>query len=376
MMKIVSGVVLLLFVSSALGQSAYIETDDTSLDQQFHARYLSVGTWDLFGYHGAWINSVQLDVNNSTEPSVSGDFIWGSVYAGSGLYPISYLAYFGASANAERNVTNTTGWATFSVDATAAFIGSGFLKIVEKDQDGNVVDGLDFSDFTLKWDRDDALSRSLSNYSAGIYVIVFTTTKGSVNIQLQYVVVRKPGIINNTFVGSITMVPKSIESIITITGWGYKNSSNYLALRVGVAGAKGSLQKSGQISFGSGTSRTFFYFSKSVYVDSKLTSVGAIAVEQVNISKAFGLTAFSLQAQSKYGSDGGCFIVEIPFPAGANSITYDPTTGTGDSPYDDIQNPSNLGLIVGLVVTAVILICAVIGVTVYLRRRSGYAPVA
>lgn len=348
-----------------------------STSEQWGYRSLAVGNWNLGLWSGAWWHSVQAEAK-TRNPVFHGDFIWGSVYAGTGKYPLSWMGFYGASVEADRNISNPGGldWATFNVSVSTSFIASSFLAVLEKNATGSVVNTLLLKD--LVWTYNITASNSMTNSTAGIYAFVFDGRKllsAFPHIQLQFVVTELAGVLN-LLEGGVLVVPRALESIVIIEGWTYANPDNYLTLRTVVGSLQGSWTANGQITAGSGDSAVYYRFAETVWVDGKVVPAKISGKVTGDISKSFESAEVVAQLTGRYSVSASCEIVDVDFPVGAQLIVYDPTMGSGESPYPNNASNSDQGLVIGLSVAgALLVVIVVIAAIVFARKRGNYQNV-
>jgi len=338
---------------------------------------LKAGIWNLGLWSGAWWQSLQAEID-TRQPVVQGDFIWGAVYVGTGSFPLAWTGYFGASVEFQRNITNPNGtdWSGFNVSVSSSFIASSFLGLSEKNASGAEVTFLPFN--TIIWFFNKTASISMTNVSAGIHAFVFEGARLGIGwpvVQIQYIVTEDAGTLN--LLDGVMVVPRAIESIILINGWQYQSESNQLALRTAIGSLQSSGTVDGQISAGSGDNRVFFRFASKVQVDGVMVPAAVGVGVEKDIALTFQNKDVVAQLTGRYQAQAACQVVEVIFPAGAQSIAYDPTMGSGVSPYDQpTDTPNNTALIVGVVIGSVAFVAIIIfGVACYVRRSASYVPV-
>jgi hypothetical protein len=347
-------------------------------DGRWGFRSVNVGTWSLINlWSGAWFHSVQADINTK-QPTVNGDYMWGSIYNGLASFPFAYFAYFGASATVDRNITDPdkVNWNSFNVSVSSSFMASAFISLVERNSAGEDQQEIKLS--ALGWGYNGTASNKLTNKTAGLYAFVFDGTRLVFNwptVQLQYIITQIAGELN--IFDGVSVYPKSLESIVLIDDWRYKNTSNHLVLKLALGTLKGSWTTDGQLTAGNGAGKVYFHLEKEAIIDGVLTPVKIGAKINATADVAFQNADITVQLNSKYASEAACEIIEIEFPPGATSIVYDPTMGSGDSPFEPVPpQPSNvLPIVLGVVGASVVVILVVV-IILYCGQRQGYTTVA
>jgi len=349
-----------------------------STDSSWTWRSCSIGTFDLDlkpigSWTGTWWNSLSTKVTNN---SISGDYLWGSLYVGTGWYPTNWVSYFSADVDVHRDINDKGkfNWLNFTVEAASGFIASAYIGLRETRPDGSIVRTVEFNQIipSLNWDYDAVASAQRSNPQEGIYVGVYNGhTAGGLQIQLTYVFTNKAGILDLEI--PVTVVPEGVESFLTVSGWNYADTNNTLSFLMVTGSRKASFSASGVLSAGTGRDRTFFRLADSCLVG------GVVKDTTVSwtVSKA-GLIDFQnpsvrAQLEAKYKADVQVTFWTVTFPPGADLITYDPSVGTGADPWSETKN---VGLIVGLTIIAFVLfIGALVGLYYVFSKRIDYENV-
>jgi len=374
---------LLLFLLFVLFNFVSAQTIDTqfkfvSIDSRWTRRSSHIGSFSIsFGptsWTGTWWNSLSTKVTNN---SFEGDYLWGSLYVGTGWMPTNWVSYFSADVDVHRNISNPGGfdWLNFTVDLSAGFIATGFIGLVEKTPAGTPVRSILFNQILPRpvlWNFNATKSAIRSNPGAGIYVAVYD---GSVNtdpvaIELTYVFSNQGGVLDLT--PRVTIVPQAVESFLSVSNWAYADPSNTLSFLMVTGSAKGSFSASGVLAAGTGSSRTFFRAADSCLANGNVQK----AIVNYTVS-ANGLVDFNnrnvqIQLQMKYNQNVQVTFWETRFPANAQVIIYDPSVGTGPDPWTG----ANVGLIVGLSILAFVLFIGVlIGLYYIFQKRVLYDTV-
>ena len=132
----------------------------------------------------------------------------------------------------------------------------------------------------------------------------------------------------------------------------------------------------GQITAGSGDSAVYYRFAETAWVDGKVVPAKISGKVTGDISKSFESAEVVAQLTGRYSLSASCEIVDVDFPAGSQVIVYDPTMGSGESPYSNNASNSNQGLVIGLSVGgALLVVIVVIAAIVFARKRGNYQNV-
>jgi len=168
--------------------------------------------------------------------------------------------------------------------------------------------------------------------------------------------------------------PKSVETIVVISGWNYASQQNSLSLFIAVGTGSTEWSVDGQLKTGLGDDKVYFRLSKEAFINGVKSPVQIGGVVSADISATFQNPNVQVQLVSRYKKSAECKIVEVCFTPGAERIVYDPTMGSGDSPFDAPQNDS--ALIIGLSIGGCMLLLVIAGVIIvtwYRRRYATYA---
>jgi len=350
-----------------------------STDSRWTRRSSHIGSFSFtFGptsWTGTWWNSLSTKVSNT---SFEGDYLWGSLYVGTGWMPTNWVSYFSADVDVHRNVSNPDkfDWLNFTVELSSGFIASAYIGLQEKTPDGTVVRTLPFNQILptpVLWNYNVTKSVTRSNPAQGLYVSVYD---GAVNfdpvaIELTYVFSNQGGVLDLT--PRVTVVPQAIESFLTVSNWRYADTSNTLSFLMVTGSSKGSFTAGGTVlAAGTGSSRTFIRLADSCLADGKVQKTIVNYTVSARGLLDFNNPSVRLQLQAKYDQNVQVTFWETIFPANAQVITYDPSAGTGPDPW----TTTNVGLIVGLTILAFVLFIAVlIGLYYIFQKRVLYDTV-
>jgi len=193
-------------------------------------------------------------------------------------------------------------------------------------------------------------------------------------VQLQYIVTKAAGVIN--IIDGIPVFPKALESIVIIDGWQYASQENQLALRIAIGTADSTWTSDGQLISGSGDGQVFFRMATNVQADGKMSPVQISGKTSVAVDGAFKNPLVEAQLKSRYQGSASCQIVDILFPPGASYIVYDPTMGSGQSPFSPTETNNNV-LVISVAVSGSIAIVLAIGAFIIYKRnkKSAYTTI-
>jgi len=351
-----------------LGTSTYANlAKDTS-----SFRYLKTSNFTLGLFTGIWYNSLEWDFDTDNF-TVDGNFIWGAIYVITGSYPVNWQGYWAAHVESDRHINpDGINWAQFNVSASSSFVGTTFLAVLEKDVNGLVVNNVQLSKL---WLYNKTASNELSNTSAGIHASVFDHLAGNIWVKLTYILVDHAEILI-LYGDDIQLVPKGVESIIEIKNWPYQNKSNTLTLVMAAGSAGFSLSASGQVVYSSITGTTeeqvYFRVSDTAYLNGKKSTVQISSNISSDIT-GVGTIFFMAQLQARYKSQASCAIYSVQFPPGASDIIYDPTMGSGESPYP-LSHDNIIMIIILVSVCCVLLVGLAIVLAYFYFQKKKFIP--
>jgi len=257
----------------------------------------------------------------------SADVATGSAYVGLGGFPFSFLAYFDVSYSLD--IGSGQDFAGLDVKAAAGYIGTAYLRLEEHAPNGTLV-----ATKSLKWALLNGFSWRASDQqqTGGLNYVVYNATDSAsdVKVSISYLVSEVAGILN----GDIPIVPRSLEAVISITGYPYADPSNTLSLVIGVGYGGANLTASGRTVRSAG-SDVYFSLSDQVTVAGQKQGVQISGYETADVDAQTGNSDFLSQLQGKYSGSYSFNLVKVTFPAGADHIVYDPSAGNGQSVLDN-----------------------------------------
>lgn len=291
----------------------------TNSDWSF--RKTAIASWDLSPLigTGVYYSSVSL---GGTKNSVNGDALWGSSYVVTGGFPVSWLAFWDATVNFGAG----TDWTKVDVDAAAGFIANSYVALLEKDPQGNIVGGSSLQQQLF------GLSYDLVEEGSNVNGLKWISFKGSSSqnpwtITITYVLSDVVGVIDY---GDAIVGPKSLESIISIENWQYKNKDNTLSLVIGVASGDISTEGNLIISNPNTDNQVYFRAATEAKIDGTSKSVTVKYDSTTNYTQFFGDANILTQLQGVTKGSYTLKVATVTFPAGSNKIVYDPTVGAGE----------------------------------------------
>jgi hypothetical protein len=282
--------------------------------------------------------SAEVDAQKTGQGSgtLSGDLIIGAIKFIATQIPFTFLGYLKASASLSLNGNLST----FDYTASGAFIFHAALRIEERNPTGSVIrtvalrnclwNGGSGNDSTghLRYFNIDTLG--CTNFGEKVSFVFFVSdTLGKVDL-------------GNGF--SAVVTPKTLESVVIINNWNYADPANSLSLIYGtVSGAiaeAGSVSVSGNIlKSGSGSTQVYAAYANVANINGASKSVIVSHAAAANVTAIVEDAGSNTILTAVYKGAGGvqAKITTVTFPAGSNSITYDPTIGSGDYLQDDAK---------------------------------------
>jgi len=319
-------VVLSLFLSVAFGGISFNSNKNITVStNDLMFRETQTEMVDVGGFDALYISSLSVTATNTSKTS---DGLFGAAYATFGLPPTAYLAFYHSSS---MWGTNPNGAMTADVSASDGFIGKSFLLLEEVDTNGTTVRTIPFDQ--LAWNAGD----NKAGKGGLSYITVTANLRGGLVINVTFVVSDVSGILNVT--GQPIVTPKSLESIVTISNYTYKAAGNSLKLTIGVGSGEANFQETGTFTSGSGTNQTYFSLQVVADIDGVTKTVNISGFVKGNSNNMNGNIA--AQVNAKYGRAASFQLVSVSFPAGANTITYDPVIGSGSMYTDNGATDSN-----------------------------------
>jgi hypothetical protein len=294
----------------------------------FKYRATALWAWDYLVLKGVSFVGIQAEKSPN---AASLDAVFGAAWVGASTAPSAYLAYFGIAAEYQNSTTGNQA----SLAAAAAVLATSWYSIDEIDASGNVKQTVNLKD--LAWGIE-----SSNQGFGGLRYITFVGSQifplGSpMKVYVTYVQSDVVGVLNVP--GDPIITPKSVETILEISNFQYQSSADKLRLNFAVAAAAEGVQVTAgttqNLVVGTGASQTYFALSKSAKVNGNIASV-EIGEYVLGTSSAV-LQSADLQAQitAKYGAAAVFKLVSVTTTdAGASSIIYDPSLGSGQVPQD------------------------------------------
>jgi len=280
------------------------------------------GLGSVAGYY-----STEFDATTTnTSGYASGDLIAGLIKFVPTQVPGTFMAYIKASGSAKIGTDGTT-LSKFDYTAAGGFILTAYVRLDEKDTSGNVVRSIKLKD--LLWSTQNGSNNGLHYVTVSASNIFIL--KGGESIQLSFLISEKLGIVDFGSV-STPVTPKTLESVVQISGYNYATSTNTLTLVTGVVTGSAGATFDGvsTVATGSGDSKVYAIYSNDVDISGKpgKVTIKTTATAQFTdisddaVSQAVVKGVYSAGIQAK--------IIEVTFPAGAPNIIYDPSCGAGE----------------------------------------------
>jgi len=323
-MKQVIVVLVLLSVVCAINAAtvAFAGNVSASIDKDgdWAYRKTDLSSWDL-GVLGAGVYFSSVSASG-TPANASGDAVWGAARVFATGYPIVYLAYWSAALSFGAG----TDWGNLDVSEASGFIAHSYVELVEKDPTGKVVANAalkqEILPGSLQYDLSDPTTNGHLKYSS-----LTGSSSAPWTFELTFVVTDVTGVLE----GGAVVVPKSLETIVTVSNWPYKSTQNSLSLVMGVATGSSSYDGSVLVS-GSGFNKVYFQVANEAVVDGSKKGVTVSAFTKSDLTTNFDDSSIETQLQGKYSGNVDVNLVTVTFPAGAANIEYDPSIGAGATP--------------------------------------------
>jgi len=304
-----------------------------------------------------------VDVSGQATSNTSGTLKGGLILCGASFVPTQVPITFMATFRASLNVSFDANIINFDATASANLIVTAYSHIEERSPSGTVVRTVVLKNLLFETTSG---SNAEPGKNATLYYIKFTAKglpilyalKTGEELEFSFLVSTELGTV--PFGNLETVVtPRTFESVITITGWDYKDNSNHLVLitGAGTGSISGDVSGSAQASIVSGTGddRVYAFFSEEAEIDGKLKDGVVIKKTATGtVSGAIDNVAFTSKLTGKFAGQASAQIVEIDFIKypGADKIIYDPTLGAGNP----IQPSSSSSLIVCALLAVVALL--------------------
>jgi hypothetical protein len=352
-MKIVSlfiGLLLINLVASAtftLSANKTVKNSDS-----FSYRAATIFTYDLaadLGTVGAFV-SASVDAQGSGGTgSVNANVIVGAVRFVTSKNPVSYLGFAHGMvvAATQAGVTN------FNYSATAGFILNSALRLDERDASGATIRSINFKG--LQWDVTKGQDASETLYyltvkGKNFLGIPSLVLKDGESVEFSFFISKTLGVVKFQSVEAV-VTPKSLESVISITGWKYVSQDNHLVLVFGsVAGGLG-VSGSGSasvISAGTGDNQVYISYSNEADIAGTKHAVVVTHKDEADFKVVVDDAEIQIAVQRAVVAGLAAKITEVAFPAGSNQIIYDPAVGSGPVPV--VENSGASAIIISLLV--------------------------
>jgi len=260
------------------------------------------------------------------------DLVTGSAYIGIGGYPFSFLAYFNANYDLAFGIGSGSSFAQLNVSASAGYIGTAYLFLEETDPNGKIVAVkslkwvIPFIQSGLSWTRgaqdDSDATLNYVTYNA-------TDDDSDVKVSFTFLVSSVAGILN----GNIPVVPKSLETVVAISSYPYKNAANSLSLVMGIGYGGANLTTTRKTVYSQG-SEVYFSLNDKVTVGGEVHQASISGYTYADVDTEVDNNNFKSQLQGRYSNEWSFNIVKVTFPPGADNIVYDPSMGNGNSAFD------------------------------------------
>jgi len=290
-------------------------------------------SYTLAGYASLGIsgNGSGNGVNGSAQ--INGDLIIGAIKFFSGVVPVSFLGYIDAQLNVNKaGSLSGTDVTTFNYTAASGFILTTYRTLTEQDPSGNVVRTVTLKDLVWSVTGGNSTDGYLHYITLnGVNPILGTQSlKSGESVSMTFLISE---ILGQVTIGAnvINVTPKTLESVIQINSWAYQSAANNLVFTCGVGTGSATGDSAGSVTLasGSGSSQVYANFDHHVDVSGSLIAATVTKTSTTDFTLVTDDASIQAQAASVYNGKYNLAVVTIAFPAGAESITYDPSQGTG-----------------------------------------------
>jgi hypothetical protein len=295
---------------------------------------LGIVSYTLAGYASAGITVTGSGNGVNGSAQANGDLIVGAVKFFSGTVPVSFLGYINAQLNVNKvGSLQGTDVTTFNYSSASGFILTTYRSLTEQDPSGNVVRTLNLKD--LVW------SVTSGNSTDGYlhYITLAASNPLFVNppilmsgesISMTFLI---SDILGQVTIGAnvINVTPKTLESILQVNSWSYQSAANNLVFTCGVGTGSATGDSAGTVTLasGSGDSQVYANFDGHVDISGSLKLATITKISTTNFTLVTDDASIQAQANSVYNGNFNLAVVTVAFPAGAESINYDPSQGAG-----------------------------------------------
>jgi len=259
--------------------------------------------------------------------------------------PTLYLCYFNASASVTGIAGNGANAFSADVSASLSFVAKVYAQLDEVDPSGNVVSTVTFSSQQFT----DSGVQTV-DATRGLYYVTISSTIGttSATIAITYSV---SAVLGKLSAGDVTITPTSVESFFEVDNYVYQSASNHLLLTVyvGQLSASASVVGTGNVNTvtaGTGAEQIYVRFAGTATVNGNSQSVTVSGMSNGNVDVSNIPSTYLRGQLVGHGSfKAEIRKVTVSFPAGAASITYDPTIGFGAPNSGSFLAPSFFAIV-------------------------------
>lgn len=341
-MRVVAALLFVLLASAAALDIAYSGNVSVSGDEDnWKFRRTSFTYWDLDPLDGDGISFNSLSLGR-TKASIHGDAVWGKVEIWSNTVPTAWLKYASTAGYNESN--EYTGAASWGVVANA------YLLLEETAPNGTVVRVQSlreqvFGDFG--WDTNELQTTGSLKYAS----YLGKKTSENWEIEITFLLSEIKGKVS---LADAVVVPKSLESVVSIKNWPYKDAANTLSLVIVVATGSFTAKGSAIVSGSNEDDQVYFALSTKATVGGKVEDVSVSGYSNAEFDASFSNDNIKAELTGVYGANYQVKQVKVTFPAGAQDILYDPTIGAGATAAIDNASSAVVANLVVLTVVALV----------------------
>jgi len=291
------------------------------------------GSWRYRNTALKAVGGIEFDVVYYTSRSVNRDKdqrTWNvSGIVGAGVFlatqvPFSFVAAY--ESDKQIGLGSGAGFKQLDTSDSLAYMATAYARLEERAPNGTVVNVQ-----SLRYNRDVQYSVD-QEYKDGVLSaasVVGRPSSGSWNINITFISSSVVGVID---LANAVVSPSSFEQVVQINNWQYQSNQNHLTLVMITASGSSSSSSSRYLTSvvsGSGSAQVYFTSSSSAVVNGNTVAVNVKTEATATVDPDLQNDNFFLsQVVSRYTS-ASFTKVTVDFPAGASSIQYDPSVGSG-----------------------------------------------
>jgi hypothetical protein len=295
---------------------------------QFNYRDINVESLNTPILKGVFYEATSLVNGTNQKDVVTGAFF---VFPADNDPPTAFVSFFTSFSN-YQNVKNGAAAGqpfTFNAQTSDTVVTKTFVSLEEVNTTNNAtVNTVNLVD--LNWALLTAQPATPAQFLNSVTLKGTDQANLGVNFSISITAVFSQILGQLNVVGAPVVTPKSLETLVTITGYPYRSIANALRLNllVGTGLVTFTVQGAVTISSGNGTSANYVYVSDQVQVDGNVKTANIA----ISAQKTTGSVVADARLTERYQAQRTVTKVSVQFPAGANTIVFDPSAGAGTAP--------------------------------------------